>query len=145
MSVITIKCGKSSENSKVNMSVKRISFYLLSGVVLSLFFNGLLQLLNLTVVNQSTEPIIIQIILSGFLAPLREELYYRGLLMQSFDYKVVGILVSSTLFGVAHLNIITGICAFIIGTICCLIDRKENSLIPSIALHTAFNITSLLI
>jgi uncharacterized protein len=82
------------------------------------------------------------IVASCVLAPMFEEMLFRGVLLRGFlaRYpKGQAIAASAFLFGVAHLNIYQFILAFLLGLVLGWLFERSRSLIPCIALHATFN------
>ena len=83
-----------------------------------------------------------------FLAPIAEELIFRGL-VQTYATNFVGIkvaiLLQAILFGIHHSNIIQSVYAIFSGIILGFIAYKFKSIIPAIILHIAVNLSSFLI
>lgn len=80
-------------------------------------------------------------------APLVEEIFFRGFLFQGFRQKygwVVGILLSSFLFAAAHLDPVSFIPTFVLGCVLAFVYHQSNSLWPPIIFHAAINSFSLL-
>jgi hypothetical protein len=76
------------------------------------------------------------------LAPVFEEMLFRGILLRGFlaHYpKGQAIAASALLFGVAHLNIYQFVAAFLIGLLLGWLYERSRSLIPCIALHATYN------
>lgn len=78
------------------------------------------------------------------LAPVTEELLFRGFLMKALSKVGIrfGIVVSALLFGLMHGNISQFLLGFLVGLFLGKIDVRHNSLIPSILVHAAINTTS---
>ncbi len=81
------------------------------------------------------------------LAPLAEELVYRGfvyqrLLKQCAQTKAA--LLSALLFGVLHFNIVQCVYAFVLGILLAHIVHKTGSLLAAAAAHMAANLVSVL-
>ena len=86
---------------------------------------------------------VVSIITSVFLAPLSEELTFRGL---SLEYlKETGAafwkmnVLQALFFAIAHLNLVQGIYAFLIGLLFGYVAMKYRSLWASITLHAVLN------
>ncbi|MEM8922215.1 MAG: type II CAAX endopeptidase family protein [Actinomycetota bacterium] len=82
------------------------------------------------------------------MAPLVEEVFFRGLLLQSLDRRwgaVVGVAVSSVLFAAVHLEwvLMPGLTLF--GVISALAVLKTGRLGVSWIMHAAFNLTTVLL
>lgn len=79
---------------------------------------------------------------SCVLAPLFEEMLFRGLLLRAFLQRYprgVAIVCSALYFGVAHLNLYQFFLAFFLGLVLGWLYERSQSLIPCIALHAALN------
>lgn len=80
-------------------------------------------------------------IYSCIIAPLTEEIFFRGALMKIFSKsnQRFGIFMSAVFFGLAHGNIPQFMLAFLIGIFLGHIDMKHNSIIPSVIVHIFIN------
>jgi membrane protease YdiL (CAAX protease family) len=81
-------------------------------------------------------------IVGAILAPLVEEIFFRGFLFQGFRAKygwVAGMLVSSAIFAVAHLDPVSLIPTFILGNLLAYLYHRSNSVWPGVILHMAVN------
>ena len=80
-------------------------------------------------------------IYSCIIAPLVEELFFRGALMKIFSKsnQRFGIVMSAVFFGLAHGNIPQFVLAFLVGIFFGHIDMKHNSIIPSVIVHILIN------
>jgi len=75
-------------------------------------------------------------------APIVEELFFRGFLFQGFRQKygwIGGGLLSSAIFGVAHLDPVAFIPTFILGFLLAYMYHRSNSVWPGIILHVLVN------
>lgn len=83
----------------------------------------------------------IMTIYSCIIAPLTEEIMFRGALMKIFSKadRRFAIFISAVFFGLAHGNIPQFMLAFLIGIFFGHIDMKHNSIIPSIIVHIFIN------
>lgn len=82
------------------------------------------------------------LLLACVLAPLLEEMLFRGLILRGFLARYgrwQAILASALLFGAAHVNIYQFMVAFLIGLPLGWLYERTRSLIPCIALHAAYN------
>lgn len=87
------------------------------------------------------------IVAACLLAPVLEEMLFRGIVLRSFLYQSSrwqAILGSAVLFGFAHLNIYQFTAATILGTLLGWLYERTRSLIPCIFLHSVYN-TALMI
>ena len=79
------------------------------------------------------------------LAPVVEELLFRGIVfrrMRAYWGTTIAMVFSALIFGIVHLDIITGIAAFVIGLIMALIYERTGSLLASMLFHFGFNFYS---
>lgn len=82
-----------------------------------------------------------------FIAPLIEETFFRGILLNNLkEYgKFSAIVYTSLWFGIFHGNLAQALPAFLIGVVFAIIDLKAQSIRPSIMLHAFNNTVSLII
>jgi uncharacterized protein len=76
------------------------------------------------------------------LAPFVEEIFFRGFLFQGFRAKygwVSGMLLSSAIFAVAHLDPVSLIPTFILGNLLAYLYHRSNSVWPGVILHVLVN------
>ncbi len=82
------------------------------------------------------------ILVGVIFAPLVEELFFRGFLFQGFRQKygwVKGGLLSSVIFGMAHLDPVAFIPTTILGILLAYMYHRSNSVWPGIILHVLVN------
>jgi len=82
------------------------------------------------------------ILVGVIFAPFVEELFFRGFLFQGFRQKygwVKGGLLSSVIFGVAHLDPVAFIPTTILGGLLAYLYHRSNSVWPGIILHVLIN------
>ena len=76
------------------------------------------------------------------LAPLVEEILFRGFLFRGFE-KTFGfglaVIASSLLFGLLHGSLAAAVDTFALGAVCCLLVARSGSLWPAILLHALKN------
>ncbi len=93
-------------------------------------------------------PVMIQIIGSGILAPVCEELLFRGILFRvwtrSFS-ELSGVIAVSLTFALYHGNVIQFLYAFPMGICFQLFLKKSGSLAGPLACHMAANMTAILV
>ncbi|PHV12551.1 CPBP family intramembrane glutamic endopeptidase [Chitinimonas sp. BJB300] len=85
---------------------------------------------------------VISIITVCILAPILEEMLFRGIILRSFLYqyrKWPAIIGSSFIFGFAHLNIYQFVVGVVIGSILGWLYERTHSLYPGIFLHSLYN------
>jgi membrane protease YdiL (CAAX protease family) len=91
---------------------------------------------------KGTTQIIISFIALVVVAPIAEELLYRGYLLsrlrKTFPYGV-SIFLTSSVFALAHGQLNVGIDTFILSLALCLLVYKTESIVPSIILHACKN------
>ena len=81
-------------------------------------------------------------IVGALLAPLIEEIFFRGFLFQGFRARygwVSGMLLSSGIFAVAHLDPVSLIPTFILGGVLAYLYHRSNSVWPGVILHVMVN------
>ena len=80
------------------------------------------------------------------LAPIFEELIFRGMILQTLSKynKMFAIVVTSLLFGLLHLNITQAIPAFFMSLILCYMCLKTDSLLVTISAHAGNNFLALM-
>jgi membrane protease YdiL (CAAX protease family) len=122
---------------------------MLFGVGMLLFVLMLLSLLpesssiekvNEVVKTKSMWFIVLQAITAAFIAPICEEILFRGFILSRFTYKFgikKAVVFSSVCFGVLHLSNVFGTTMF--GIVSCLLYLKTKSLFPSIMAHIVNN------
>jgi uncharacterized protein len=82
------------------------------------------------------------ILVGVIFAPIVEELFFRGFLFQGFRQRygwVSGGLLSSAIFGVAHLDPVALIPTFILGFLLAYMYHRSNSVWPGIIIHVLVN------
>lgn len=87
-------------------------------------------------------PKLVLTFIAVLLAPLSEELLYRGMLIAAISRRTgrtVGVILSSALFGLAHLNVYSFVLLFAVGVVLALLVVRTESLISSLTAHIAFN------
>jgi len=139
---------------KFNINVVGIGCGLLiGGYAIILLHNAILTMLGVNTqgekifqsINQLKVPV--WFILAGaVIAPLVEEIFFRGFLFQGFRQQygwLPAVLLSSAIFGAAHLDPVSFIPTFILGCILAYMYHRSNSLWPGILFHAAINSVSL--
>jgi membrane protease YdiL (CAAX protease family) len=84
---------------------------------------------------------------AAIVAPLVEEIFFRGFLFQGFRKRygwMPALLLSSFIFAAAHLDLASLIPTFILGVILTYMYHRSNSLWPGIIFHFLINATSTL-
>jgi membrane protease YdiL (CAAX protease family) len=81
-------------------------------------------------------------IVGAVFAPLVEETFFRGFLFQGFRARYgwqAGILLSSAVFAIAHLDLVALIPTFILGSVLAYVYHRSNSIWPGVILHFLVN------
>jgi len=80
------------------------------------------------------------------IAPIVEEIFFRGFLFQGFRQKygwMPAVFLSSAIFGAAHLDPVSLIPTFVLGCVLAYVYHRSNSVWPGIIFHAAINSFSL--
>jgi uncharacterized protein len=90
----------------------------------------------------------ILIVVTAAIAPLCEEVYFRGFLYPAFRKNfgvVIGIFLSSVVFAAAHLDLYSFFPIMVIGWILAFMYEKTKSIFPVIFLHSIYNLILILV
>jgi uncharacterized protein len=90
----------------------------------------------------------ILIVVTAVIAPLCEEVYFRGFLYPAFRKNfgvVIGIFLSSIVFAAAHLDLFSFFPIMVIGWILAFMYEKTKSIFTVIFLHSIYNLTLIMI
>ncbi|SHH70027.1 CPBP family intramembrane glutamic endopeptidase [Massilia sp. CF038] len=82
------------------------------------------------------------IIITCLLAPVLEEMLFRGIILRSFLLQYprwISIFASAAIFGAAHMNVYQFTAAFILGLFLAWLYQRTKSLVPCIVLHAVYN------
>lgn len=85
-------------------------------------------------------------VVGAIVAPIVEEIFFRGFLFQGFRQKygwMPALFLSSAIFGAAHLDPVSLIPTFVLGCVLAVVYHRSNSVWPGILLHAAINSFSL--
>lgn len=83
---------------------------------------------------------------AALLAPLVEELLFRGILLSAFTRRPrLGTLLTATLFSLTHASLLALLPMFLIGLLLAHLTLRHRSLLPAIVFHIAFNSANLLL
>ena len=91
---------------------------------------------------------IFSLIATGIIAPIFEELLFRGLIfgeLKKITDVRLALVIQALIFGVFHLNIIQGTYAFLIGLVLGFLYYRSNSLLSPILMHITFNASTIII
>jgi len=123
--------------------------FLIGGYGIIYLHNIILTLLGIDVqgekivgVFDSIDSPVWLIVAAVLVAPLVEEIFFRGFLFQGFRKKygwVKAMLLSSAIFGIAHIDPVTIIPTFVLGLVLTYVYHRSNSVWPGIILHFLIN------
>ena len=85
-------------------------------------------------------------VVGAIVAPIVEEIFFRGFLFQGFRQKygwMPALFLSSAIFGAAHLDPVSLIPTFVLGCVLAYVYHRSNSVWPGILFHAAINSFSL--
>ena len=118
-------------------------------LLLSLFLNtGLANGYDTVETAIYSSSIILLIVRGVILAPVCEELLFRGLVfrrMKEYTSFWPAAIVSSLIFAVYHMNVIQGIFAFVFGLVLCFVYHRFQNLIASMITHAVGNLLSVIL
>ena len=100
----------------------------------------------------STGNPVVVILSVGIMAPILEELAFRGKGFYYFEKaagglrsaSVIAVAATSLLFALAHGNILQGLYAFLCGILFAVIMKSSGSIVPGVFAHSGFNLANLL-
>lgn len=135
---------KYKTNIKLNISI--VIKYILLAILISTAYNLYLSI----IINYqiSRLPIIVQIISSGIIGPIIEELLFRGIIynkLKEFNSTKKAMIISTIIFSIVHFNIIDIIYTAFIGYILVYIYEKYHTLKYPILFHITANISVILL
>lgn len=86
---------------------------------------------------------VLSVISTVILAPVGEEIIFRGLTIEYLKKAGAGFwvinVIQALLFGIAHMNLVQGTYAFLLGLTCGYVVLRYQSLLAGIAVHFVFN------
>lgn len=94
------------------------------------------------------ESLLIVILVIGILAPIMEEILFRGLIYQSLrnSYSITAaIFLQATIFAIIHINPLQIMYTFLLALLFMWLANRTNSLLTSILAHSSFNLTTILL
>lgn len=118
--------------------------YILIGLSLSIIYNMTIFKLEFKF-DITSIPLILELICSGIIGPIFEELLFRYSLinkLSKFNSNTLCIIISSFIFAICHNNIITIIYAFIIGLFNSYYYLEKKDILVPIIIHISSNIIS---
>ena len=95
----------------------------------------------------SNENIIMLLLSTGIAAPILEEIIFRDWIYNCWSgiNTTAAIIISSLLFGFAHMNLVQSTYAFVLGMMFVYVNRKFNSILPGIIMHLTVNSSSVIL
>ncbi len=116
----------------------------ITSIITKLFSSGGTNIptADFSVDKASALAIITTILYLVVVAPISEEIVFRGLILKTLSPfgKKNAIILSALLFALMHKNIPQAVGAFAIGIIFATVDTKANSIVPSIIMHSLNNL-----
>ena len=91
--------------------------------------------------------LLIKILANVIFVPILEELLYRGIVLGQFSlwgHPLIGIVISSVLFGIMHFNVIQFLYAFLVGIVLGISYVKTHNLVVPILGHALTNLVVIL-
>lgn len=141
---------KTGYRNKLN--IKKIWLFTLVGLLYSLLLNIIFFIIghytNLIVINNSKivlNVLFINIVTTVIMGPFIEEYLFRGIVynrLKHFNFKNI-LIVSSLIFSLFHLDLLTMIYAFIFNIVLIHFYEKEKNLNVPIIIHMSANLTTL--
>lgn len=150
--------GEERGNLKQVFQVKNMILFALLGIGIQLFMTGIMRLVRpyftdtfenygQTMENLTSGNTFIVILLLVVIAPITEELIFRGVILLKTRREIVFLganILQSILFGIYHMNIVQGIYAALIGFILGIIVKRYQTIVAPVLLHMLINASSLL-
>ncbi|MDD4295605.1 MAG: CPBP family intramembrane metalloprotease [Ruminiclostridium sp.] len=96
----------------------------------------------------SGQSFFLEILLTGILVPIIEEIMYRGLVFDQLRKNLplsLALIIQALIFGVIHLNMVQGTYAFMIGLLLGIALIRSRSIILPIAIHMGTNLSGVLL
>ena len=119
------------------------------GSSISIIYNMVLYRLNLYTYNINNNILFLDILTSGIISPIFEEVLFRVSFISKVESFICNkkkvVLVTSIIFAILHFNILSGFIAFIIGIINGYIYIKTRDIIRISLIHISLNTISSLI
>lgn len=151
--VVTYKKIIKEKSAEKNIKLNNIIIFILIGISVSLIYN--ITMFNVNSIIKITDsykisniPILIQILSSGLIGPILEELVFRGIVynkLKKINKTMNSIIISSIIFSLFHFSsILNLIYSFMMSFLFIYAYEKSRSIIGSIVLHCSANITIIL-
>lgn len=120
--------------------------YISLGISISIFLNMLVFKISPPTKNQTTISLFLNIISSGIIGPIYEELLFRHILynkLTTFNSKQKSLIITTLIFAIIHLSPIKIAYALILGLILTKIYEQKQNITYPILIHISANITSI--
>lgn len=137
------------KGSHINCSLFKINYfpYALIGIGINLLYNMIIFKLGMAFDVTVSFPFIITIICSGIIGPIFEELLCKYDLINRLEEfnsnKFIIVVLSSVIFGMIHINMVSIIYGFIVGIISSYIYMKDKDFAKPLIMHMAGNVTAI--
>ncbi len=121
-------------------------FYTSLGISLSIFLNMLIFKYFSIPKTKDSLKLIINIISSGLIGPIYEEILFRGIFynkLLKFNSPKKSLIITTICFSLIHFSPIKMLYALVLGYIFTKIYQKDNNIFSSIIIHVSANITSI--
>lgn len=129
----------------IKLAFKHYYFpYILLGISISIIYNMIIFKLGIKF-DITSIPLILNIIASGIIGPIFEEVLFRYSLINKlakFNNNTLCIIISSFIFAICHNGITTIVYAFIIGLFNSYYYIKKKDILVPITIHISANIVS---
>ena len=122
---------------------------LVGGYIIIILHNILLYVLGVDTQGEEIVKVFTELnspiwffVVGAVFAPLVEETFFRGFLFQGFRERYgwqAGMVLSSAIFAIAHLDLVALIPTFILGNVLAYVYHRSNSVWPGVILHFLVN------
>ena len=139
------KAGEDSVVSVILCVILGAALNFLTIFVIAIVY--LMGLLPEDAVAPPAESLILMIIGTGLIGPIVEEIIFRGIILKSLSEKInitAAIIIQAILFAVIHFDVLQSSYTFVLGLVIGSVFIRKDSLWPAIAIHIAYNMTSII-
>ncbi|MCQ2490607.1 MAG: CPBP family intramembrane metalloprotease [Ruminococcus sp.] len=139
--------GRALQYCMIGLLLWTVSLYLVTGTSDVFSKYGIDIIPDLSGVANTYLGKTVQLVYSCMIAPVTEELFFRGVLLRTFakSNQRFAVFISALFFGLVHGNLQQFILAFLLGIFLAHITLKHGSIIPSILVHICVNTASTII
>lgn len=147
--IITIIILIKKYSIKINFTSllkEKTFFYTSLGISLSIFLNMLIFKYFSIPKTKDSLKLIINIISSGLIGPIYEEILFRGIFynkLLKFTSPKKSLIITTICFSLIHFSPIKMLYALVLGYIFTKIYQKDNNILSPIIIHVSANITSI--